>query len=56
VITTGVNDKGDALILAAKRLSTDGAAVAETDAAIEMITTVRAFTSVLIGIPPLQWP
>jgi hypothetical protein len=52
VITTGVNDKGDALIRAAKSLSTDGAEKAEMDAAIVMIITARVFTSVLIGIPP----
>jgi hypothetical protein len=52
VITTGVNDKGEALILAAKRPSTDGAATAETNAAIVTTNTARAFTSVLIGFPP----
>jgi hypothetical protein len=49
VITTGVNDNGAALILAANRLSTDGAAKTETDAAIVTTNTIKAFTSVLIG-------
>jgi hypothetical protein len=54
VITTGVNDNGAALIVAAKRLSTDGAAKTETDAAIVTTTTVKAFTSVLIGFLGVQ--
>jgi hypothetical protein len=48
VITTGVNDKGDALILVAKRPSTDGAPNVETDAAIVITNTARAFKRLLI--------
>jgi hypothetical protein len=52
VITTGVNDKGVALILAAKRLSTDAAAKTEMHAAIVTTNTLKALTSVFIGFPP----